>query len=266
MATSKDNPEENGRKGTVHRALDVLSVLADSAEPLSIRDTAQKLKLAPSTTHRLLNLLKTQGYATYIPSSRCYTSGPEFFRVANRIVSNVSPIRFASEAIKRIANEYHQTVLFGLYLPSEGAMSFAARADGDNRLMYRIEMNTPLSIVWGASGKAILAQLPAAEIASVLEAEGDSPASGRQKPKLAELNKTLQNIREEGYCISNSEKLPGACGIAAPVFGAAGLVGSICLTSPRDLLPRTGLEKIGLSIANHAQELSKELGADVSHA
>lgn len=249
-------------KGPVHRALELLSALADTDQPLSIGETAEKLQLAPSTTHRLLNLLKEEGFVTYLPSIRCYTAGPEFFRVASRVSRTVSPVRFAEEAVSRIARIYHQTVLFGLYLPVDKAMSFVARADGDNPLSYRIVMDRPLPLVWGASGKAILARLPAGDVHAILAEAGPSPASGRKRPARKALYAELEAIRERGFGISSGEKLPGACGIAAPVFNASGVLGSLCLTAPAGSLPEGQRESIGHELARHARELSRQLGAD----
>jgi len=251
------------RTGTVHRALEVISALADAERPLSVRQTAQALGLAPSTTHRLLNLLMDRGYASYIENGRFYTAGPELFRVAAKVQRNISPVRFARETLRVMAKEFHQTVLFGLYLPSEGAMSFSAREEGDNPLMYRIEMDKAISLIWGASGKVILAHLPQATIANALDQDGPAPATGQEKPNLESLQEELQTIRTRGYHISLGEKLPGACGIAAPVFDGSGVIGSICLTAPRDLLPKEGLDSIGTTIARHASQLSRQLGAEV---
>lgn len=263
MSDSSEKTAEK-RMGAVHRALEVISALADADRPLSVRQTAQALNLAPSTTHRLLNLLIDKGYASYRENDRVYISGPELFRVAAKIQRNVSPVRFACDTLRTIAGEFHQTVLFGLYLPTEEAMSFAAREEGDNPLMYRIEMDKPISLLWGASGKAILAHLPESRLAAILEKEGDAPASEMKKPDLATLKEILASIRERGYYISSGEKLPGACGIAAPVFDGGGVIGSICLTAPRERIAETDFDAVGRSIAARARDLSRQLGASDS--
>ena len=73
--------------------------------------------------------------------------------------------------------------MFGLHLPEQGKMSFVGRADGAQRLKYQIDMFTPVSLVWGASGKAILAYLPADAVkAAVKELLGEGKAKADPAP------------------------------------------------------------------------------------
>ncbi len=247
--------------GTVSRALQLLSVLADAGESVTVKYVAETMRLAPSTAHRLLNLLKKEGFVEAGETSRQYAIGPQFYRVSARVVSAVSLPALAVPVITEIAKKFDETVMFGMYLPTEYAMSFAARADGNNKLQYQIDMHTPLSLLWGSSGKAILAYLSAADISHVLLKEGRSPASGAQPPDFETLSAELETIRQRGFCVSESEKLPDARGIAAPVFGASGVVGCLVLTSPIVRMPHADVNEIGLEVAAQAKNLSKVFGA-----
>jgi len=256
--------ETTSTQGGTRRALRVLSALADAGGALSIREAAKHLSIAPSTTHRLLNLLREEGFAAYEADTRTYSIGPEFYRIAARVGSRIGPVHLAEPLLERLAAQYDETILFGLYLPTQNAMSFAARADGTKKLLYHIEMNTPVSLLWGASGKVILASLSKEKVAEILEHETVSPASGARVPALSTLERKLVPIRKVGYAISHGEKLPGACGIAAPVFGPGGVIGSLCLTSPDSRLEESRHVPIGEAMAEAAATLSRQLGAPAS--
>ncbi|WP_108887307.1 IclR family transcriptional regulator [Pseudoprimorskyibacter insulae] len=251
--------------GTVTRTLRVISLLADLDEQFTVKTVADGLNLAPSTAHRLLNQLASEGFVVSIPRTRSYETGPEFYRIASRILAKATAIHLAEQTMKEIAAKYDETVVFGLHDPNRHALVFIARADGSNALTYRIELNKPLSLVWGASGKAALAYVSDDEVAAALEAEGRSPASNAPPPTLVELAAQLHAVREKGFAISKGEKLAGARGIAAPVFGPGGLVGSICLTSPASQLEASGvdIESIGQDIAQYCAQLSHTLGGNV---
>jgi DNA-binding IclR family transcriptional regulator len=247
--------------GTVMRAVQLLTALADAQGPVTVKQVAERLQLPPSTAHRLLQLLKKEDFVESHEESRQYGIGPAFYRVAARVVSGTSvPVR-AQPVVEAIARRFDETVLFGHYLPAEGALAFAARADGEQKLKYLIDMNRPLSLVWGASGKAILAYLPAERARALVAAEGPSPASGATAPSWEQIEPELAAIRARGWAISESEKLPDARGIAAPVFTSAGVVGCLCLTSPKARMPHASADAIGQHIAQHARALSHELGA-----
>lgn len=257
--TTSSTPE-SGTSGTVGRALQLLGVLADADGSVTVKHVSEAMRVAPSTAHRLLNLLKKEGFVESSVESRQYAIGPAFYRVAARVMSSVSATTIAQPVIEAIADEFDETVLFGVYLPAEQALSFAARADGCQRLTYRIDMHRPLSLVWGASGRAVLAYLPDDVVSIIVANEGCSPATGAPPLSESAVREELSRIRERGWAISESEKLPDARGIAAPVFGPSGVMGSLCLTSPIVRQTRVSVDEIGESIASRARMLSRYLG------
>ncbi len=253
-----------GSSGTVSRALQLLGVLADASGSVTVKHVSEAMRVAPSTAHRLLNLLKKEGFVESSSESRQYAIGPAFYRVAARVMGSVSKAAIAQPLIEAIAEEFDETVLFGLYLPAEQALSFAARADGRQRLTYRVDMHRPLSLVWGASGRAVLAFLPDEVVRSIIASEGRSPATGAPPMAEAVVLAEIQRIRQCGWAVSESEKLPDARGIAAPVFGPAGVVGSLCLTSPIVRPTAATVEHIGQSMVSNARLLSRYFGAPLA--
>lgn len=142
--------------GTVSRAMRLLTLIADSDEPITIKYITDRMGLAPSTAHRLLRLLKDEGFVADVLPSRRYTIGTQFYRVSSRVVSGASQIDFIERELEELCAIHNETVLFGQYLPTEGNLSFAARRDGQQKLLYQIEMHKPLSLVWGHPEKLFL--------------------------------------------------------------------------------------------------------------
>lgn len=264
MANSKAPEHEAGQSstptGTVSRALQLLSLMADTQGSIAVKQVAESMGLAPSTAHRLLQLLRKEGFVDGDGHGR-YAIGTEFYRVAARVHANGSPDDLALPFIQALADDLNETVLFGRYLPVQKALSFTARADGVQRLKYEIDMHAPLSLVWGASGKGILAFLPAETALDIIQSASPSPVTGAAVPEPAELDRELSKIRRRGFAVTDGEKLPNARGIAAPVYGPRGVVGCICLTSPKARMPQAETAQIGARIMAAAAELSKVLGA-----
>ena len=76
--------------GTVSRALQLLALLADSTGSVSVKQVADEMQLAPSTVHRLLQLLRREGFVQGAQGPR-YSIGPQFYRVAARVMSLMAP-------------------------------------------------------------------------------------------------------------------------------------------------------------------------------
>lgn len=259
-ATTSPDAGSGAGTGTVSRALALLTLLADAGGRVTVKHVGDVMQVPPSTAHRLLQLLRKEGFVDAAPGGQ-YGVGPQFYRVAARVVGGMSPATVAQPVIESIAETFNETVVFGLYLPTEGTLTFAARADGQQKLKYQIDMHKPLSLVWGASGKSVLAFLPDDVVATILAAEGPSPATGAPPPDAQQLAVELAGIRSQGWALSESEKLPDARGIAAPVYGPAGVIGCICLTSPKARMPHASTDAIGQEVAKRAKALSHDLGA-----
>ncbi|MDN3056430.1 IclR family transcriptional regulator [Streptomyces sp. SRF1] len=249
-----------GTSGTVARVARLLAAIADADGPVGVGDLAERLGLAPSTVHRLLQLLRAEGLVSAESGDHRYAAGAEFYRISARVVASADVTSMARPYIEALARRFDETVLFGLYLPTRHAMAFTARADGTQALQYRIQMNTPGSLIWGASGRAILAHLPESRIEEVIGAAEPAPATGALPPGRAELEAELARIRETGFALTEGEKLPEARGIAAPVFGPSGVLGCLLLTSPKNRLPHGDVHVIGSTIADAAAEFSHAVG------
>lgn len=235
--------------GTVSRAMRLLALFADAGEPVTIKYISDRTGLAPSTAHRLLGLLKDEGFVVDVLATRRYAIGPQVYRVSARVMSSASQMDFIARVLEDLCETYNETVLFGQYLRSEGSMSFAIRRDGNQKLLYQIEMHKPLSLVWGASGRSILARETAA------------PGNGEMPPTLDVLMSDLRRIQNAEYCVTYGQKLPGSRGIATPLFDQSGIIGSLCLTAPETRQRDVDADAIGRDLAANARKISHALGA-----
>lgn len=262
-AAAPERGEDEGYAvGTVHRAVSMLAALADAGGPVRISELAQRVHLAPSTTHRLLHLLMNEGLVQWSAKTHSYSIGAELYRIASRVVSNVGIGDLALGHLQRLAQQFGETALLGLYVPLHPALSFVARADGPHALQYRLPMNQPLSLLRGASGKSVLAFLPEAvsdrafRVDALFSTTNITPMPSRQL-----LAQSLRRIRKDGYAITEGDRLPGAQGVAVPIFDAKGVAGCICITAPKSRVNKTLVQSMLRETLREAAALSEVLGA-----
>ncbi|MEH2498880.1 IclR family acetate operon transcriptional repressor [Bradyrhizobium sp. AZCC 1678] len=253
-----DKPET---LGTVQRVVQVLRHLAETGET-TIKDVSAALGLVPSTCHRMLELLSRDGIVERDPIARSYSVGPEFFRLAALVELKHDVRILARPFLQKIVDGCGETGVLSLYLPAECRMIFADKVDSSQLLRYQLSMNTPLPVLWGASGRAILAFLPTAEVDRVLKMSDCAPASGEKRPARHQLLSELTAVRERGYAISRGQKIAGAVGINAPVFGASDrVIGSLGVTMPEQRSTRANEAEISRLVTDQAEALSRALGA-----
>lgn len=248
--------------GTVHRVVKLIAALAATRGEVGVGDLAVRVGLPLPTIHRLLHLLRKEGVVSWNEQSHRYAIGPELYRIASQVTSALDISDLAQRELDKLCEHAKETAIFGLYQPGTLSMSFAAKAEADHPLQYRIQMHVPLSLVWGASGKAILAYLSEDEIERALASEKSESVSGAALPDRERLLQDLARVRKAGFAVSEGEKLSGARGIAAPVFNSTGVVGSICLTSPRDRIPIDRIAELAEMVVHAANSLSRSFGAN----
>lgn len=252
--------------GTVQRVIEMLRHLAANGTT-TIKDVSAAIGLAPSTCHRMLDLMVSEGLVERDPIRRDYRIGAEFFRLATQVQSHFDIRTLSRTFLQEVVNECGETCVLCLYLPAEGKMTFALQVDSSQLLRYHLPLNTPLSLLWGASGRGILAFLLPDEIERIRASEGPAPASSRKVPSRSVLARDLEEIRTSGYAVSHGDKIAGAVGISAPIFGSGGSVmGCISVTVPEGRITPTAERRLGELVRRVASRLSATLGFQPSES
>ena len=83
---------------TVVRVVRLLQCVAEMGGEISVKEFAQRLSLPPSTVHRLLKLLMTQGLIEQRATTQRYRAGRELFRISSLITRQID------RTLKRVDN------------------------------------------------------------------------------------------------------------------------------------------------------------------
>jgi DNA-binding IclR family transcriptional regulator len=254
-------PKPSDDWGTVARVVRILSFVADRGNT-TIKEASDTLGLAQSTIHRMFDLLMQDGIVERDRGGRGYSLGPEFFRISARVVSRYDVRSCALPILRALVETCKETCVLSIYLPIIRKLIFAEKVDSNHMLRYHIPMNTPLSVLWGASGRSILAYLSCEDVDLIYASEGAAPGSDEALPSRMRLENDLATIRSRGYAVSHGQRISGAIGFAAPIFGADGaVVGSLSVTVPKERIDAVDKKHLVGLISEKATQLSMALGA-----
>jgi DNA-binding IclR family transcriptional regulator len=262
MSVADGSPSALGGpgQGTVQRTLGLLRLLAESDDPVAVRDVAAALDLPPSTSHRLLHQFMSAGFVVTAPAGKQYQIGPELRRVAALIQSKSSVATTVQPFLDELTAACDEASLFAVFDRATAGVAFAAKADSSQALSYRISLNTPVSAYWGSSSQVILAYLPEPDLQRVLAAAHPSPVGARPPLEEAAFRAYLAGIRDRGWILTRGEKLPSAVGTSAPVFGSAGVVGSLTVTIPEVRFQASMESRIQRLVVESAARISAVFG------
>jgi DNA-binding IclR family transcriptional regulator len=231
VSASENRRKVTSEDSTLSRAFRILSFLADNGMHSSIRELSAGVGLPRSTVHRLCQMMAREGVLTLDERSRLYQWGPRMMWIARAAYQTIQVRNVALPILRSITEACDETSILIVYDATRHRVVFTDKIDCRQPVRYEPPMNVAIPAYAGASGKAILAFLPEAEIEKVIEM-GLEPLTPRTITDPDRLRAELREIRRRGYAVSYSERIPEACGIGAPVFDVHGLVAELHVSIP----------------------------------
>lgn len=216
------------------RTLQVLKFLAGQPGPVPLDRIVTEVGLPRSTAYHLMAAMVEEGFVTHLAEERRYGLGVAAFEVGSGY-SRQAPLarisrRLLAELVDRTGHSAHLAVLHGrdvLYVIEE-------RAPGRPPLVTDVGVRLPAHLT--ASGRAILAALPAAQVRAAYpdkEAFVDRHGVGPSAP--GQLRTVLGETRQRGYATEDGEVTPGFASLAASVLDHNGYpVAGVAVTHPID--------------------------------
>ncbi|WP_165975598.1 IclR family transcriptional regulator [Actinomadura rubrisoli] len=191
---------------TADHALRILEELGE-AGPVGMTELAQRLSLNRTVVHRLLKTLAARGFVSR--QGNLYHLGPALTRLAETIQPDLRAV--ASPIMDRVAKAAGETVVLHTIDGHQAVVLDQAVATKHVvQVSHHIGSRHPLIV--GASGRAILAFLPADAVVKILKAGAET----------ASIEKSLNLVRKRGYAHSHDELQLGVHGIAVPLRSTDG--------------------------------------------
>jgi IclR family acetate operon transcriptional repressor len=140
-------------------------------------------------------------------------------------------------------------------------MMFVEIVESAHPLRYELQLNRWLPVHAGATGLAIMAFLPEEERRTIVARSRLDPVTERTIQDPVFLQRELERIRHRGYACTHGQRIPGAVGLAAPVWGPDGrVVGDVALTVPDYRFEPNSERRLGELLIRHAAQLTTALG------
>jgi DNA-binding IclR family transcriptional regulator len=252
----------NMKRDPVAKAIKVLGwLIGQPADSAGVREVATALDMSPGGAHRVLSVLVAEGMLRQDPTTSRYSIGVELYRLSNIAAAKAPIRRVALKHMRRLVDACNETALLGIYDRSRQEMIFAASVESSHPLRYVIELNQWLPIYVGAPGLAIMAFLTQDEIESVIERTRLSQVTDLSIAEPYRLELELGKIRKKGCASTKGQLIPGATGLAAPIFGSGGeVVGDVCLTIPEQRLAQDGEGKLLELLMQCTARITEEIG------
>jgi len=260
-------PRGNGRHGaapvqSLSRALALLECIAESDLGITLSDLAQRVGLAASTTHRLLNTLEHHGFAALDTDRGVWFVGVKAFTVGNAFLADRDVVGIARPHMRRLMEETGESVNLAILDQHEVVFLSQVQCREMMRMLVRLGGRAPVHA--SGAGKALLAALSPAEVRARVTGHGLDRFTTSTLATPEALATDLDRVRARGFAFDDEEHAVGLRCVAATVHDEHGeAVASLSLSGPRARITDERIEPLGRMVVRTANDVSAALGGAV---
>ncbi|GGR28845.1 IclR family transcriptional regulator [Deinococcus ruber] len=243
---------------TLERGLHLLRILGEH-HGLTLSDVARRADLSPSTTYRLLQTLRAQGFAHLQEDAGLWQVGVQAFVTGSAYQGRGSVTLAARSIMDELVSETGETI--NLSVLQEGEVMYIHQAEGRGlmRAFTHIGARAPLHCT--GAGKVLTAWQDAAEMRSVLGPGPYHAYTPHTLTTVSALTEHLAQVRQQGYALDDEERELGVRCVALPVRGPGGqVVAALSLSAPSARLPAAQVPPLATLLQRASERISARLG------
>lgn len=240
------------------RVVDILELLAEDPQGLTVSQISARLGIARSSAHGLVNTLRSRGYLTQSGGDpKRLQLGARLIQLGLNVSDRLELRSAARPTLERLVAETDETAL--LVVPDRGELLYIDKIVSDSssvRTDPRMSSRRPLHST--SVGKALLAALDDKSARAVLGRVGTPPVTSFTLADPGVLLADLAKTRQRGYAVDQQEAFVGVCCVGAPIRNHTGRpIGAISLSTIREFFDP---EQTGPAVTAAAVEISHAMG------
>ena len=257
--TSKDTDGRAGQVRSITRALTVMRVLAESADGLTLSETAARAGLAASTAHRILTTLEAERFARFDSAAGVWHVGVSAFTVGAAFARTRDVIALARPYMRRLMEQTGETA--NVFLESGGEAVCMAQVESRHSMRAITRVGGRVKMHWSGAGKAMLAHMREEQARAILTEHGMKRATAKTITTPEALMAELDRIRAAGVSIDDEENAEGMRCVAAAVLNEQGLpAAAISVSGPKARIGEEKLRAVSDAVKRIAAEITRDFG------
>lgn len=254
-----------GHSQSLVRGLNLLELLAMRPGGLALSDIAEQADLAPSTTHRLLQALLSQGFVTQDETLGVWRIDVKTFRIGNSFLEARDFVATSRPYLRRLTRDTGETANLGVRDGTTAVFLAQSESPQMMRMITRLGSRAPLHA--SGVGKALMAWLPDDDLERVLAERGLDRVTVNTLSSPSELRRAMAEIRQRGYACDREEHAIGLHCVAACIHDELGTpLAAISVSGPVARIPDERLDALGERVRDTAAEITAQLGGRVPEA
>ncbi|NDK34017.1 HTH-type transcriptional regulator BhcR [Rhodovulum sulfidophilum] len=240
------------------RAMRLLTALSET-KGLTLSELAALSNQSPATVYRVLITLQGHDIVELEEEAQRWHVGPGAFRIGSGFLRRTNVAERSRGAMQALMRATGETANLGVEDRDE--VLFLTQVETHETIRAFFSPGTRGPMHCSGIGKALLAFLPAARVAAILETQGLPGFTPRSITSETGLHADLDRTRARGYAIDDQERAEGMRCIAAPIFNAHGEpIAGLSVSGPAFRIPLDAADGIGAEVRAAADRVTAATG------
>jgi len=223
-----------GGPQSVGRIFAILDVLSASPKGESLSELAVRTNAPKSSLVGLLTGLTDEKCLVRDEAGR-YSLGPRFISLAMRAVSGRELTKLMRPAMEKLVELTGETAVLGALTEDTKLAIYLDRVESNNPIRYAVAVGERRELHCTAIGKVLLAHFPSDQIEQHFKSLKPEIFTDKTVTNSDQMRQAISRILEEGLAITSDERILGASGVAAPIYGSDGeVIAAIAVAGPTD--------------------------------
>lgn len=261
-AAKKAGNERTGQVQSLTRALNILNEIATSPAGLQLSEISKILKLAPSTTHRLLTTLQEEKYVQFDRDAGRWQIGIQAFVAGNGFLMSRDLVTVARPYMRQLMEKGRESV--NLAIADHDQALYLAQVESREMMRVLAKPGGRVPLHCSGVGKAFLAATPEKQVLKFFKEHSLSAVTNHTIRDPDALLEELRLSRTRGYAIDDEEHAIGLRCVAAIIFDEhSEPMAAISLSGPRARISDQLLREYGNLTVQAAADITAAMGGQI---
>lgn len=214
----------------INNALEILRILSDEKEGMSVTDIADRINIPKSSAHRLLKSLKENNFIIQLDDSKKYSISYKLLSLTNNITESQGLTNSAKIPMRNLADTMNKTIALNVMEGDSIVCIHFEESKDTPMFMIRRGFEMPLHAT--SAGKVFLAFMNKEKAEDVFSRNKSNKMTERTITDINTLLDELRDVRKNGFAKSDEELQIGVEGVACPIFDYYGkVIASVSFTT-----------------------------------
>lgn len=241
------------RINSVARAIQILELFPRlNAQYLGVSEISKALGLQKTSTFYIVKTLLAMGWLIQETPNGKYKLGSRILRVSALVSQNVTTEEIILEEMNRLLNKYNEDIVLTEMV--DGLPICVEKVHSSNMLRIQSRVGRVSNLLRGSTGKALFAWQTEEFIQETLNEKIAEPNEREQ------MWDHIEQIRQQGYCISSSEQDLGVISVAVPLRDQRGIARySLAVIGEEKRMLEKGMDPIRDDLLKTRDQLEESL-------